>query len=124
MKTTLTIMIAFFMISTSFLFGQNETVERFESVPNEVFKEALVSGEFIVLDVRTVEEYETGNIEGAKLLDYNGEHFKQALEDMPKDQKYLVYCAVGVRSKAAMNDMKDAGFKYVLELDKGIEEWD
>lgn len=46
------------------------------------------------------------------------------LKSMPKDQKYLVYCAVGVRSKVAMNRMKELGFNYVLELDKGIEEWE
>ena len=124
MKTTLTLLIAFVMISTSSLFGQNNSQERFESVSNEVFNEAIATGEYILLDVRTVEEYMEGHIDGAKLLDYNDVHFDQILSDFPKDQKYLVYCAVGARSKGAMEKMKAAGITYILELDKGFNEWE
>ena len=123
MKTTLTLLIAFVMISTSSLFAQNDTEKRFESVSNEEFKEAIATGEYILLDVRTVEEYEEGSIDGAKLLDFNDEHFDAALKTMPKDRKYLVYCASGARSKATMKKMEELGFTYVLELDKGFKEW-
>ncbi|HLV42480.1 MAG TPA: rhodanese-like domain-containing protein [Brumimicrobium sp.] len=123
MKTILTLLITFMMISTSALFGQNDSGKRFESVSNEVFKEAVASGEYIILDVRTVEEYEEGNIDGAKLVDYNDKSFDQIINDMPKDRKYLVYCAVGVRSKGAMEKMKEKGFTHVLELDKGYDNW-
>ena len=124
MKTTLTLLIAFVMISTSSLFGQNNTNKKFESVSNEKFAAAIASGDYILLDVRTVEEYEEGYIDGAKLLDFNDEHFDAALETMPKDRKYLVYCASGVRSKATMEKMKELGFTHVLELDKGYNDWD
>lgn len=120
----MTLLFAVLMISTSSLFAQNAMSERFESVSNEEFKEALETGDYILLDVRTVEEYSAGNIEGAKLLDFNGEHFDQALADMPKDHKYLIYCASGTRSKLAMEKMKEIGFKYVLELDNGFNGWE
>ncbi len=123
MKTTLTILFALLFTSTQVLFAQNVTEERFESVDNAEFKKALESGEFILLDIRTVEEYQNGNIEGSKLVEYNGGNMDGVLSYMPKDQKYLVYCAVGVRSKVAMERMKELGFKYVLELDEGLEKW-
>ena len=124
MKTTLTILFALLFTSTQIIFAQNTPVERFESVGNAEFKEALESGEYILLDTRTVEEYDVENIEGSKLVEYNGGDMDDVLTLMPRDRKYLVYCAIGVRSKVAMERMKELGFHHVLELDKGIKEWD
>ena len=123
MKTTLTILFALIFTSMQLVFSQNTIPERHESVGNEEFKEALETGEYILLDTRTVEEYEERHIEGSKLVEYNGGDMDNVLKNMPKDQKYLVYCAIGVRSKVAMERMKELGFPYVLELDKGIKEW-
>ncbi|RYM35434.1 rhodanese-like domain-containing protein [Brumimicrobium glaciale] len=123
MKTTLTILIALLFASTQVLFAQNTPEERFESVGNAEFKKALETGEYILLDTRTVEEYDVEHIEGSKLVEYNGGDMDDVLTLMPRDQKYLVYCAIGVRSKVAMERMKELGFHYVLELDKGIKEW-
>lgn len=123
MKTIMTVLFALLFTST-FTFSQNDVEQRFESVGNTEFKEALESGEFILLDTRTVAEYQERHIDGAKLVLYNDGDMDADLKSMPKDQKYLVYCAVGVRSKVAMNRMKELGFNYVLELDKGIEEWE
>lgn len=119
----MTILFALIFASTQVLFAQSTITERHESVGNEEFKEALESGEYILLDTRTVEEYQQGNIEGSKLVEYNGGDMDAVFTHLPKDQKYLVYCAVGVRSKVAMERMKELGFPHVLELDKGIKEW-
>lgn len=123
MKIALSVLFALIFSSTQMVFAQSEIVERHESVGNEEFKEALESGEYILLDTRTVEEYQEENIEGSKLVEYNGGDMDAILTQLPKDQKYLVYCAVGVRSKVAMERMKELGFPHVLELDKGIKEW-
>lgn len=123
MKTTLTILFALIFSSMQLMFAQNTINERHESVGNAEFKAALESGEYILLDTRTVKEYEEGNIEGSKLVEYNGGDMDVVLKNLPKDQKYLVYCAIGVRSKVAMERMKELGFPHVLELDKGIKEW-
>ncbi|PWH84718.1 rhodanese-like domain-containing protein [Brumimicrobium oceani] len=123
MKTTLTILFVLIFSSLQMIFAQSTINERHESVGNAEFKEALESGEYILLDTRTVEEYEERHIEGSKLVEYNGGDMDDDLKPMPRDQKYLVYCAVGVRSKVAMERMKELGFPHVLELDKGIKEW-
>jgi|SRR5690554_2841102 len=124
MRTSLILLFALFFTTMSTVFAQNIQKERFESVDNATFKEALASEEFILLDIRTVEEYENGHIDGAKLVEYNDGDIDATLKLMPKDHKYLVYCGVGVRSKVAMKKMEELGFKYVLELDKGLEEWE
>ncbi|WP_299202137.1 rhodanese-like domain-containing protein [Brumimicrobium sp.] len=124
MKTTLTLLIAIFMVSTSSLVAQTESEKKFESVSNEKFQEAIETGEYILIDVRTVAEYEAGHIEGAKLLDINSDYFDETLSNMPKNQKFLVYCASGNRSKAAMDKMKLSGFTHVLELNNGYQGWE
>lgn len=124
MKTTLTILFALILSSMQFVFAQNTIDERFESVDNAEFKEALESGEYILLDIRTVEEHQEGHIEGSKLVEYNDGDMDVYFSGMPKEQKYLVYCSVGNRSKVAMERMKELGFKHVLELDEGLEKWD
>lgn len=123
MKLTLSVLFTLLFGATQMIFAQTEISERHESVGNEEFKEALETGEYILLDTRTVEEYLEGNIEGSKLVEYNGGDMDAILSQLPKNQKYLVYCAVGVRSKVAMERMKELGFPHVLELDKGIKEW-
>jgi rhodanese-related sulfurtransferase len=123
MKTSLTILFALIFTSTQIVFAQNTPEKRFESVGNAEFKEAMETGEYILLDIRTLEEYENGNIEGSKLVEYNGGNMDVFFANISKNQKYLVYCAVGKRSKVAMERMKELGFHHVLELDKGLEEW-
>lgn len=124
MKSLLMLLTALFMISNSALVAQVTMEHRFESVGNDEFKEALASGDFILLDIRTIEEFKEGTIKGAKLIEYNGGDMDAEFEKLSKNHSYLVYCTVGVRSKVGMERMKELGFHYVLELDKGIKEWE
>lgn len=123
MKTTFTILLALLFSSSQFVFGQNTPLERFESIDNLEFKEALATGEYILLDIRSVEEYDIGHIEGSKLVEYNGGDMDNTFNYMPKNNKYLIYSSAGDRSKQAMERMKELGFSHVLELNSGLEEW-
>jgi len=79
--------------------------------------------DFIIIDVRTPDEYAGGHISGAINIDYNATTFKDDVEKLNKDDTYLVYCRTGVRSGMAQGIMKDAGFKNVTSLTGGITEW-
>ncbi|MDX1653301.1 MAG: rhodanese-like domain-containing protein [Brumimicrobium sp.] len=92
-------------------------------VSKEEFKKALESGEYIVFDVRSEEEYMAGHIKGAKLLDVNDPNFEATLQNVPKERKYLIYCQSGGRSQIALEKMKEMGFKRVLELQGGYTNW-
>lgn len=70
----------------------------------------------IVLDVRTAEEYATGHLEGARLLDLTSGEFAAELPQLAPDSEYLVYCRSGNRSGQAVAMMKDAGFTDVTNL--------
>ncbi len=114
------------LISSSFSYSQiaTETEEnRIERISKEEFKENLSSNEYIVFDVRTVEEYQAGHIEGSKCLNFKGETFDATLEQLPKNYKYMIYCQSGGRSAKALEKMKEAGFVHVLELEGGYSKW-
>ncbi|PHR50108.1 MAG: sulfurtransferase [Fluviicola sp.] len=94
-----------------------------ETVDKEAFKFAIASGEYVIFDVRTVDEYMEGHIENAKSLDVLDDQFEKTISNIDKAQKYLIYCKSGGRSQKALEKMKDAGFVHVLELEGGYLNW-
>ena len=79
--------------------------------------------DFVILDVRTAEEFSTGYIEGAVNIDYNGDDFEERLELLDKNQTYLVYCRSGRRSRRALELMRERGFLRIYNLTGGISVW-
>ncbi|MEX2484370.1 MAG: rhodanese-like domain-containing protein [Brumimicrobium sp.] len=94
-------------------------------VDKEAFKEAVESGEYLTLDVRTTDEYMDGHIERAKCLDVTDGNFESNIEKLglKKSKKYLVYCQSGGRSSIALEKMREMGFTHVLELEGGYQNW-
>ena len=85
---------------------------------------ALMDSEdgYIILDVRTPEEFAERHIEGAILIpDYEiGEKAESVLTD--KDQLILVYCRSGRRSKNAASKLATLGYTNIKEFG-GINDW-
>ena len=85
---------------------------------------ALMDSEdgYVILDVRTPEEFAERHIEGAILIpDYEiGEKAESILTD--KDQLILVYCRSGRRSKNAASELAALGYTNIKEFG-GINDW-
>ncbi len=79
---------------------------------------------FIVLDVRTPQEYAEGHIAGAKNVDYKNDNFTEQLQKLDKGKTYVVHCRSGMRSRASADLMKEQGFTHVYHLHKGFLEWE
>jgi len=77
---------------------------------------------YVILDVRTQEEYDSGHIPGAILIpDY--EISTRAEAELPdKDQLILVYCRSGRRSKNAAEALVQLGYTNIREFG-GIIDW-
>lgn len=77
---------------------------------------------YIILDVRTQEEYDESHIPGAILIP-NTEIEARAESELPdKDQKILVYCRSGRRSKLAAEILVELGYTNIYEFG-GIIDW-
>lgn len=78
--------------------------------------------DIIILDVRTQEEFDSGHIENALLIP-NTEIAEKAPELLTdKDQKILVYCRSGNRSKSASEELLRMGYTRVYDFG-GIIDW-
>ncbi|MGM9627146.1 MAG: rhodanese-like domain-containing protein [Faecousia sp.] len=77
---------------------------------------------YILLDVRTQEEYDQGHIPGAIVVP-DTEIEARAEEVLPdKDQLILVYCRSGRRSKNAAQILVELGYTNIKEFG-GIIDW-
>lgn len=78
--------------------------------------------DFLLVDVRTKEEFEEGHIPGAINLPVEeiGDSQPQLLPN--KDQVLLLYCRSGRRSQEAANKLANMGYTKVYEFG-GIMDW-
>ena len=77
----------------------------------------------VILDIRTLEEFNEGIIEGAINIDFYADDFAVQLDALDKDAHYVVYCNSGNRSGQANSIFEDLGFANVTEIDGGITAW-
>jgi len=78
--------------------------------------------DYIILDVRTEEEYDGGHIPGAIVISHEEitEKAEKVLTD--KEQLILVYCRSGRRSKIAAEALAELGYTNIKEFG-GIIDW-
>ena len=99
--------------------------------PNNTYRqitmdEAIVMMEeekdYIILDVRTIDEYKDKHIPDAINVPNEAIKVKEPKELPDKDQLILVYCRSGNRSKQASQKLVDMGYTNIVEFG-GINDW-
>ena len=79
--------------------------------------------DFVIVDIRTPEEFNEGHIENSVNTDFYSETFREELDKFDKSKTYFIYCRSGNRSGRAMPVMKELGFQEVYNLSAGIKDW-
>jgi len=87
------------------------------------YEKEISEKEVLIVDVRTPNEYSSGHIEGAVLVDVTAASFDQKIQEYAKDQPVYIYCRSGSRSAGAMRKMKAMGFTEVYDLRGGVMNW-
>ena len=77
---------------------------------------------FVLLDVRTQEEFDAGHIASAILLPYDEIALKAATVLPDKEKEIVLYCRSGRRSAIAKKALVELGYKDVEEFG-GINRW-
>ena len=77
----------------------------------------------VILDVRTVSEYEEGHIPQAMLIPVD--ELPQRIDELSpfKDDEIIVYCRLGGRSNQASLTLDENNFTSVFDMLGGIEAW-
>ena len=114
------------LLALLLLTGCAQEVEKevnYENITAQEAKELMDREEgYIILDVRTEEEYAQGHIPGAILIpDYEIETKAEVILT-DKDQMILVYCRSGRRSKNAAQALLELGYTDIREFG-GIIDW-
>ncbi len=75
----------------------------------------------VILDVRTVSEYESGHLDGA--INIPVDELSGRLSELNPDDELLVYCRTGNRSTTAVGILRENGYDRIYHMDGGIVAW-
>ena len=103
--------------------GQTNAAPVYTKITPAEAKALMDTGNVIILDVRTQEEFDQGHIKDAILLpDYEvGANAATVLPD--KNAKILVYCRSGRRSALAAKELISLGYTDVLDFGGLETDW-
>ncbi|OEF96961.1 rhodanese-like domain-containing protein [Desulfuribacillus alkaliarsenatis] len=93
----------------------------YKNVTSDQAKTLLEDSTYILLDVRTTEEYRDNHVPGSILIPV--QELELRLDELDKDKKYLVLCRSGNRSVTASEILIEHGFGYVYNVMGGINQW-
>jgi len=78
-----------------------------------------------IIDIRTPQEYKSGHIEGAVLINFYDPDFAQNVEKagLDKYKPIYIYCRSGNRTGQSIKIFQKLGFKHIVNLSYGLNEW-
>ena len=76
---------------------------------------------FLLIDVRSTGEYDSGYIPGAINIPYT--EIQEHSKDIPKNKLIIVYCKVGGRAEIARKKLLNLGYENVINFG-GINSWE
>lgn len=79
--------------------------------------------DYVLVDVRTVDEFESGHIKNALNLDFYSESFKSNILTLDKGSSIILYCRTQNRSTKAANFLIENGYKVITVIEGGITSW-
>ena len=123
MKKLVFLLLAVMMLTACGQDKGNNQGAVYVNITAEEAKQIMDSEEgYIILDVRTQEEYDQGHIPGAIVISHEeiADKAENVLTD--KDQLILVYCRSGRRSKLAAEALVELGYTNIKEFG-GIIDW-
>ena len=90
---------------------------------NQLIQKEKDNADFVIIDIRTPLEFNSGHIENAKLIDYYSKNFLKEMQQLDKNKIYLIYCRSANRSTKALTLIKNMDFKSLYNMDQGIVGW-
>ncbi|MCH1518522.1 MAG: rhodanese-like domain-containing protein [Flavobacteriaceae bacterium] len=99
----------------------SQTISNLQSVDDFA---VLMGQEYVLVDVRSAEEFAQGALPNAINISVNAIDFPFEISRLDKDLPVLIYCKSGARSARAAIAMKALGFETIHELEGGYLAWE
>lgn len=117
----ITLIVVIYILNKKNVTVRNNSKIKYVSM-NEIVEIMEKNDDYIILDVRTAEEYNEGHIPNA--INIPNEIIENSvLNDLPnKKQLILIYCRSGNRSKQAAQKLEKIGYTNLVEFG-GIIDW-
>lgn len=96
--------------------------EQFKYISVEEF-DSFSLDEFKLVDVRTLEEFQSGYISSAINIDFFSADFIDKIKEFDTSLNLILYCRTDNRSSKSAKILADNDFKNVYVIKGGIEEW-
>lgn len=89
----------------------------------EKLEKMMLNEDTILIDVRSLQEYKEGHLEKAiSIPEYELKNrAKEELKDL--NQKIILYCSTGSRSKKAKETLEKLGYKDIYNLENGWQNY-
>ena len=118
MKTIIVILLIAILlfISFKFLTTKEERASRYNKITVDEAKEMMEKEDVIIIDVRTEDEYNTSHIKNAVLIPNETIGNEKLKEVSNLNQKIIVYCRSGARSKKAAMKLINIGYKNLYDI--------
>ena len=87
------------------------------------FIEFIQDSDYVLIDVRTPEEYDLGHIPNSLNYDFYSESFQSKILALSKNESVILYCRTNNRSKKTAKILSEKGFKEIFVIEGGITEW-
>tara|TARA_B100002019_G_scaffold192062_1_gene166096 strand:- start:335 stop:724 length:390 start_codon:yes stop_codon:yes gene_type:complete len=111
--------IIFVLLLSIFL---SSCTEKFKYISVEEF-DSFSLDEFKLVDVRTLEEFESGHISTAINIDFFSTNFIDKIKEFDTSLNLILYCRTDNRSSKSAKILADNDFNNVYVIKGGIEEW-
>ncbi|OIR02943.1 thioredoxin [mine drainage metagenome] len=118
-----------FILSSSIIACGNDNIKLTDensdttTLPAKEFQKEIAKADAQILDVRTMQEYQSGHIKNALLADWtNMDEFVYRTQSLDKSKPVYTYCLSGARSARAAQWLREKGFR-VYNLAGGIAAW-
>lgn len=89
--------------------------------PAEVWRKMQAGEDFILLDVRSPQEFAEGRLAQSTLIPLGA--LRKRLAEVPKGKEIVAFCKVSLRGYEAAQILKAAGYQDVKVLDGGLSMW-
>ena len=91
-----------------------------ESINYDEYLKISKTIDFLIVDVRTPEEYQISRIKNSININFYDKNFINVFKNLDFDKHILIYCRSGRRSLESVKILSDEGFRKLYDLKGGV----